>query len=93
MLGFVGDDPYMGTAAQQNLPLDPETEELLRSLGYVFTAKDAVPATPDSYRLNPKDMVSHWEKVQAAVHQHITGEVAESIRNLEQALTEVPEDR
>jgi len=93
LLGFVGDDPYMGTAAQQNLPLDAETEELLRSLGYVFTAKDAVPAPPDSYHLNPKDMVSHWEKVQAAVHQHITGEVLESIRNLEQALTEVPEDR
>jgi len=91
--GFVGDDPYMGTAAQQNLPLDPETEDLLRSLGYVFTAKKAVPATPDSYRLNPKDMVSHWEKVQAAVHQHISGEVAEAIRNLEQALDEVPEDR
>jgi arylsulfatase A-like enzyme/Flp pilus assembly protein TadD len=91
--GFVGDDPYMGTAAQQNLPLDAETEELLRSLGYVFTAEDAVPATPDSYRLNPKDMVHHWEKVQAAVNQHIRGEVAEAIRNLEQALVEVPEDR
>ncbi len=91
--GFVGDDPYMGTAAQQNLPLDPETEELLRSLGYVFTAKDKVPAAPNSYQLNPKDMVSHWEKVQAAVSQHIRGEVAESIRNLEQALTEVPDDR
>jgi len=90
--GFVGDDPYMGTAAQQNLPLDAETEELLRSLGYVFTAEDAVPATPDSYHLNPKDMVAHWEKVQEAVSQHIRGEVAEAIRNLEQALTEVPED-
>jgi arylsulfatase A-like enzyme/Flp pilus assembly protein TadD len=90
---FVGDDPYMGTAARQNLPLDPQTEELLRSLGYVFTAKEAVPATPDSYHLNPKDMVSHWEKVQAAVNQHISGEVAEAIRNLEQALAEVPEDR
>jgi arylsulfatase A-like enzyme/Tfp pilus assembly protein PilF len=93
LLGFVGDDPYMGTAAQQNLPLDPETEELLRSLGYVFTAEDAVPATPDSYRLNPKDMVSHWEKVQEAVNQNIRGEVAAAIRKLEQALVEVPEDR
>jgi arylsulfatase A-like enzyme/tetratricopeptide (TPR) repeat protein len=91
--GFVGDDPYMDTAAQQNLPLDPETEELLSSLGYVFTAVEAVPATPDSYQLNPKDMVAHWEKVQEAVHQHITGEVAEAIRNLEHALVEVPEDR
>ncbi len=90
---FVGDDPYMGTAAQQNLPLDRETKELLRALGYVFSAEDAVPATPDSYELDPKDMVAHWEKVQAAVHQHIAGEVAEAIRKLEQALAAVPEDR
>jgi tetratricopeptide (TPR) repeat protein len=89
---FVGDDPYMGTAAQQNLPLDAETEELLRSLGYVFTTKDTAPATPDSYQLDPKDMVVHWEKVQTAVHQHMQGEVTESIRGLEQALAEVPED-
>jgi len=93
LLDFVGDDPYMGTAAQQNLPLDDESRELLSSLGYVFTAEDAVPATPDSYALNPKDMVAHWEKVQAAVHQHIAGEVAEAIRNLEEALEAVPEDR
>ena len=90
---FVGDDPYMGTAARQNLPLDAETEELLRSLGYVFTAQGEVPAKPDSYHLNPKDMVAHWEKIQVAVNQHITGEVAEAIRNLEQALADVPEDR
>jgi arylsulfatase A-like enzyme/tetratricopeptide (TPR) repeat protein len=89
---FVDDDPYMGTAAQQNLPLDPETEELLRSLGYVFTAKGTAPATPDSYQLDPKDMVVHWEKVQTAVHQHMQGEVAESIRGFEEALAEVPDD-
>jgi len=89
---FVGDDAYMGTAAAQNLPLDPETEALLRSLGYVFTAKEATPSTPDSYRLNPKDMVSHWGKVQAASNQHIAGDVAGAIRNLEQALVEVPDD-
>ncbi|MBW2667272.1 MAG: tetratricopeptide repeat protein, partial [Deltaproteobacteria bacterium] len=63
-----------------------------RSLGYVFTAKDTAPATPDSYQLDPKDMVVHWEKVQTAVHQHMQGEVAESIRGFEQALAEVPED-
>ncbi len=90
---FVGDDPYMGVAAQQNLPMDAETEALLASLGYVFTAKDETPAAPDSYHLNPKDMVVHWEKIQLAVHQHLKGEVAESIRALEEALDEVPEDR
>jgi tetratricopeptide (TPR) repeat protein len=89
---FVGDDAYMGTAARQNLPLDPEAEALLRSLGYVFTAKEAAPSTPDSYRLDPKDMVSHWEKVQRASNQHFAGDVAGAIRNLEQALVEVPDD-
>lgn len=89
---LVGDDPYMGTAAMQNLPLDSETEELLRSLGYVFTAKGETPVPPD-YDLNPRDMVAHWEKIQRAVNQHLTGEVAESIRALEQALVEVPDDR
>jgi len=89
---FVGDDPYMGTAARQNLPLDPKTEDLLRSLGYVFTAKEAVPSTPDSYHLNPKDMVSHWDKVQEATNQDLAGDVAGAIHNLEQALEEVPDD-
>ncbi len=89
---FVGDDPYMGTAAQQNLPLDPETEELLRSLGYVFTAGDQQPAPPASYDLDPKEMVYHWEKVEQAVQQNIRGEVASAIESLEQALQEVPDD-
>jgi len=89
---FVGDDPYMGTAAQQNLPLDPETEELLRSLGYVFTAGDKPPAPPDSYDLDPKVMVHHWEKVEQAVQRKIRGEIAQAIERLEQALEEVPDD-
>ena len=82
--GHIGKDLYGERALAQMVEMDEETTRKLAALGYIETGGDSL--------LDPKDMVPHWERIQAAEHGMAAGHFQEAIDEWEACLKEVPED-
>jgi arylsulfatase A-like enzyme/Tfp pilus assembly protein PilF len=93
LAGWLGDDPYLagkGGIDLGNMEVDDESMRQLAALGYVKTASDD--DLEAEQRLDPKEQVSQWERVQKAIHLIAQGEPLTAIALLEQTLAESPGD-
>jgi arylsulfatase A-like enzyme len=90
LVELAGEDPALGAEIVPNVEVDAEAREALAALGYVVTTADAG-AAPGA-RMDPKDGVHHWERVQRGVTQRNAGDAAAAVETLEAAVEDVPGD-
>ena len=58
----------------ETAPVDPETEERLRSLGYITATAKSIPATEDRLLPDPKDKIGTFNRFTEATIANITGD-------------------
>jgi arylsulfatase A-like enzyme/predicted Zn-dependent protease len=88
----IGDDLFGARALAQQVQMDPETARNLAALGYVGSVRPGTGARDDAALPDPKDMVPHWERIQAAENNRAKGNFAEALIELEACLEAVPQD-
>ena len=75
--------PSVGQARQA---VDPQTEEMLRSLGYIST--DHTPSRGDSALVDPKDRLELWNDIQTGLFAFSQGNYAAALDILKKALAQ-----
>jgi arylsulfatase A-like enzyme/Tfp pilus assembly protein PilF len=88
----IGDDLFGARALAQQVEMDPETARRLGALGYVGTVSPGEVEPGRGALLDPKDMVPHWERIQAAENDRARGSFPEAVAELEACLETVPGD-
>jgi arylsulfatase A-like enzyme/tetratricopeptide (TPR) repeat protein len=88
----IGDDRFGAEALAQQVQMDPETARNLAALGYVGSVSTGSAARNVTALPDPKDMVPHWERIQAAENNRARGNFAEALAELEACLEAVPQD-
>ncbi len=91
--GHIGVDSFGEKAITQATALDRETAAKLAALGYVGSVVDPEGIDLEAaVRMDPKDAILHFEKVQHAGHLIEAGNFHEGVTLLETAVDEVPGD-
>lgn len=88
----IGDDLFGADALAQMVSMDQETAEKLAALGYVGTRTQSNIDAQAAAQFDPKDMVQHWERVQAASNEQAAGKFREALEELEACVKLVPND-
>jgi len=88
----IGDDLFGARALAQQVRMDAETARNLAALGYVGSVSPGRTEQDQAVLPDPKDMVPHWERIQAAENNRAKGNFAEALAELEACLEAVPQD-
>jgi arylsulfatase A-like enzyme/Tfp pilus assembly protein PilF len=87
----VGGDVFGGQALTQMVTMDRETARRLAALGYVGTKAGEIDVQ-SAAQFDPKDMVPHFERVQAASNLMAAGQFRQAVAEMEACLEIVPND-
>lgn len=88
----IAGDRLGARALAQMTEMDAETARRLAALGYAGLAPATEIDATSAAGLNPRDMVPHFERVQAAQHLLATGRINDAIPEFEACLKTAPED-
>jgi arylsulfatase A-like enzyme/Tfp pilus assembly protein PilF len=86
-------DGLVSAALGERIPLDRETQRRLEALGYVSTVRPSTVDPAHAARLDPKEMVPHFERVRRANGMVLDGRLSEGLAELETCLERWPDDR
>jgi tetratricopeptide (TPR) repeat protein/arylsulfatase A-like enzyme len=88
----IGSDLFGADALAQMVTMDQETADKLADLGYVGTRRQTDIDPQAAAQFDPKDMVQHWERVEAATNLQAMGKFREALKELEACSKLVPND-
>jgi len=88
----IGGDPFGSDALKQAVNMDAETTRRMDALGYIGTTKPGDVDVEAAAKLDPKEMIHHWEAVQKATNLISVGKIHEGVEILEACVEEVPND-
>jgi arylsulfatase A-like enzyme/tetratricopeptide (TPR) repeat protein len=90
LVAMAGDPLLSDRLVTPNLVMDEETRRLLESLGYVATVSE--PGAAPRSRLDPKDMVPRYERLQEGINLRAAGHVGEALEIITDYVAEVDGD-